>query len=139
MKTMTVNQLSFAGILVVLTIAMRYGLSTLLENREFNMAWVVAATYAISVFAAGWVLGKKDYECLPLYDIGFKFHLITYLVCNVIAELWFLLGFQSSFESVKSVHLTALFWGIGLIIHLIFYLFARKDSIKGIEKSDIFD
>ena len=136
---MTINQLSFAGILVILTIAMRYGLSTLLENMEFNMAWLVVATYAISVFAAGWFLGKKEYESLPLYDIGFKFHLITYLVCNLIGEFWFLLGFQSQVESIKSVHLTALFWGIGLIIHFILYLFARKDSIRGIEKSEIFD
>jgi hypothetical protein len=139
MKTMTINQLTFAGVLIVITIAFRYGLSTILTNMEFTWAWLIAAFYALSVFAAGWVLGKKDYESLPLYDISFKFHLITYLVCNLIAELWFLLGFQSQFESVKSVWLTALFWGIGLIIHFILYLFARKNSIKGIEKSEIFD
>ncbi|MEI7897254.1 MAG: hypothetical protein WCJ26_09480 [bacterium] len=106
MKSLTMNQLSFAGVLVILTIAMRYCLSTLLANMEFNMAWLVAAIYAISVFAIGWFLGKREYESLPLYDIGFKFHLITYVVCNVIAELWFLFGFQSQFERVKSVHLT---------------------------------
>ncbi len=139
MKSLTVNQLKFAGILITITLAFRFGLSALLENMQFIWAWLLAAVYSISIFAAGWVFSKKDYESLPLYDIGFKYHLITYLVCNVIAEVWFLLGFQSSFESIKSVHLTALFWGIGLIIHLIFYLFARKDSIKGIEKSDIFD
>lgn len=139
MKTITINQLTFAGVLIIITIAFRYGLSTLLMNMEFTWAWLIAASYALSVFAAGWVLGKKDYESLPLYDISFKFHLITYLVCNIIAELWFLLGFQSQFESVKSVWLTALFWGIGLIIHFILYLFARKNSIKGIEKSEIFD
>jgi hypothetical protein len=139
MKLLTINQLTFAGILVILTIACHFGISTFLENREFTWVWLIAALFAISVFFAGWYFGKNDYESLPLYDIGFKYHLITYIAFNLITELWFMLGFQSNFESVKSVHLTALFWGIGLIIHFILYLFARKDSIKGIEKSDIFD
>ncbi len=139
MKPLTINQLTFAGILVILTIACHFGISTLLENREFTWVWLIAAIFAISVFFAGWYFGKNDYESLPLYDIGFKYHLITYIVCNLIAELWFMLGFQSQFEGVKTVHLTALFWGIGLIIHFIIFLFSRKDSIKGIEKSDIFD
>jgi len=139
MKSITINQLKFAGSLALLTILFRFALSALLSDMQFTWAWVIAAIYSLSVFITGWILGKKDYETLPLYDIGFKFHLITYIECNLIAELWFLLGFQSHFENVKTVHYTALFWGIGLMIHLILFRYSRKGSIKGIEKSELFD
>jgi len=76
---------------------------------------------------------------LHLYDIGFRFHLATYIICNIIAEVWFLFNMQSEYEDVRTVHLTAIFWGIGLLIHLIIYLATRKNAIKGIKKSDIFE
>ena len=139
MKSFTSNQLKFAGVLVILTITFRFGLSTLLQGMEFTLAWMIAAFYGILVFVAGWYFGKKDYDSLPLYDIGFKFHLVTYIICNLIAELWLLLGFQSQYEPVETVHLTALFWGLGLILHFILFMRSRKNSIKGIEKTDIFD
>ncbi len=139
MKLFTSNQLKFATVLAALLIVFHFGLSTLLKNMEFTWVWLIAAAFAISVFVAGWYFGKKDNDSLPLYDIGFKFHLITYIISNLIAELWFLFGFQSHFEHVKTVHLTAIFWGIGLILHFIIFLYNRKNSIKGIEKSDIFD
>jgi hypothetical protein len=87
----------------------------------------------------GWIFGKRDYQILPLYDIGFRFHLSTYIICNLIAEFWFFLGLQSDYEPTTSVHLTALYWGIVLLIHFIIYLFTRKNAINGIEKSEIFE
>ena len=139
MKSITINQLKFAVSLLLLTILFRFALSASLNDMQFTWVWVIAGLYALSVFITAWIIGKMDYETLPLYDIGFKFHLITYLTCNLIAELWFLFGFQSRFENIKTVHYTALFWGIGLILHFIIFLYTRKDSIKGIEKSEIFE
>jgi hypothetical protein len=139
MKLITINQLKFAGSLFLLTIAFRYGLSSLLETSYFTLVWVLAAGYAIAIFAVAWNFGKKDYEYLPLFDIGFRFHLTTYVVCNLIAEIWFLIGFQSKHENIQAVHITAIAWGIGLLIHFVFYLFARKNAIKGIDKSEIFE
>lgn len=139
MKTFTINLLRFAGVLLLLTVTFRFELSTLLNREEFILVWLICALYALLVFTAGWFFGKKGYEDLPLSDIGFWFHLTTYVICNSIAELWFLLGFQSEYENIKAVHLTVLFWGIGMIIHFIFFLIARSDNIKGIDKSDIFE
>jgi hypothetical protein len=139
MKLFTVNQLRFTTSLFILTIAFRYGLSSLLEASQFTMIWVVAAVYAILVFAVAWYFGKNDYELLPLFDIGFRFHLSTYVVCNMTAEIWYLLGYQSKHENIQTVHLTAIFWGIGLLIHFVYYLLTRKYAIKGIDKSELFE
>ncbi len=139
MKLFTQNQLKFAAVLLILTIGLRFGLSNLLELRQFSTAWILAAVYAVLVFIAGWVFGKKDNEFLPLYNIGFRMHATTYVICNAIAEVWFFLGLNSQYESIKSVHLTVIFWGMGLLLHLILLLLTRKNAIKGIEKSQIFD
>lgn len=139
MKVLTKNQWNFAGLLFVITVLFRFFLSSTLENERFTMVWIVAASYGIAIFIIGWTFGKKDKLTLPVFDIGFKFHLITYVICNFIAELWFLLEFQSRYENVKSVHLTVIFWGLGLLLHFVLFLMSRKFTIKGLKKSDIFD
>jgi hypothetical protein len=106
---------------------------------EFTWAWVIAVIYGILIFATAWHLAKNDYDSHLFSDIGFRLHLLTYLVCNIIAETWFLLDLQSSHESIWTVHLTAIFWGIGLMIHFVLFLIARKNTIRGIDKSEIFE
>ena len=87
----------------------------------------------------GWFYGKKDNETLPLFDIGFRFHFVTYLLFNIVAELWYHFGYPSQLESIKSIHQTAIFWGIGLFVHFIVYLIVRNRTISGIERSEIFE
>lgn len=139
MKALTKNLVLFSISLTILTLLFRFSLSTILHSQQFNGVWIIAILYGIIAFILGWIFGKRDYLILPLYDIGFRFHLATYLICNLIAEIWFLLGLQSDYEKIKSVHLTTIFWGIGLLIHLIIYLITRKNTIKGLDKSEIFE
>jgi hypothetical protein len=139
MKLFTINQLKYAASLVLITIAFRYALSSQLEASQFTLVWVLAAAYAILIYAVAWIFGKKDYESLPLYDVGFRFHLTTYVLCNLIAEIWFYFGLQSKHENIRIIHITAIAWGVGLLIHFLIFLFTRKDAIKGIEKSEIFE
>ncbi len=139
MKFFTKNLLWFSICLFILTIGLRYGLSTMLTGRMFTAVWFLAAGYAIIVFVAGYQFGRKDNENLPLFDIGFRFHLATYIICNVIAEGWFFMGFNSQYEQIRTVHLTALFWGLALLVHFIFYLVTRKQAIRGIHKEELFE
>ena len=111
----------------------------MLQNRHFSGVWFVAAAYGILVFTIAWVFGKRDNLTLPLYDIGLRFHVTTYIICNAIAELWFAFDMQSEYETVKVIHLTAIFWGIGLLIHYTLYLVTRKNAINGIKKSELFE
>ncbi len=139
MKTITINQLTFATLIAILTLAFRFGLSNLLDQRDFLLVWVLAAVYAVLMFISGYVIGKKDHESFPYADIGFKFHLITYVVFVLVSEIWYLLEYNSVYEYIKTVHHTAIFWGIGLLVHYIFFRRTRRNAIKGIDKSEIFD
>jgi len=139
MKLISKNLLIFSGILFFLTVVFRYFLSSMLQNHLFNEAWMLSIIYGIIVFISGWIFGKKDKWHLPLYDIGFRFHLATYLICNSLAEIWHIAGFQSQYEKIKVVHITAIVWGIFLLIHFILYLLTRKNAIEGIKKTEIFE
>jgi predicted neutral ceramidase superfamily lipid hydrolase len=139
MKFITKNLVIFTLLLTFTTVIFRYFLSLTLSLKFFSEVWIIAALYGVIIFAFGWIFGKKDRISLPLYDIGFRFHLTTYLICNTVAEFWYLIGFQSEYENIKNVHLTALFWGIGILLHFVFYLTTRKDSITGLKKDDIFE
>lgn len=139
MKILTKNLLLYSVCLVALTIIFRFSLSSVLQNRLFSNVWIVATVYGVLVFIIGWIFGKRDKLQIPLYDIGFRFHLATYIICNLIAEIWYFLGCQSDFEETCTIHLTALFWGIGILIHFVLYLITRRNAIKGIRRSELFE
>jgi len=139
MKALTKNLLYFMVFFTIGAIVFRYGLSSFLENRAYSLVWIIAVIYFFFNFFIGWYFGKRDHETLPLYDIGFRFHFATYLLFNTVSVLWFLFDLHSQFESIRNVFSIALFWGIGLLIHFVFYLIARKNTIKGLNKEEIFD
>lgn len=136
---MTKHLLYFAIFFFMGALLFRYCLSVTLENRLFNLAWIAGGFYFIFNFLIGWFFGKKEYESLPIHDVGFRFHGVTYLLYHGVAVLWFAFGFHSQFESMNQVYNVALFWGIGLVVHFVCYLFARKKSIKGLSKEDLFE
>lgn len=139
MKALTKNLIYFAIFFFLGVVVFRYSLSYYLENQFFNATIIIAVIYFFYNFGIGWFFGKKDHESLPLYDVGFRFHFVTYLLFNTVSILWFLLGLNSHFENIRVIYITALFWGIGLLIHFILYLVAHKHSINGLNKNDIFE
>jgi len=139
MKALTKNLMYFAIFFFIGAVVFRYSLSHFLENRSYDLVWIIAVIYFFFNFFIGWFFGKRDYESLPLYDVGFRFHFVTYLLFNIISVIWFSLGFHSQFERIGYVYALALFWGTGLLIHFIIYLIARKNSISGLNKEEIFE
>lgn len=139
MKALTKNLLIFSAWLTAFTILFRFGLSSMLQEQLFNTVWILAIAYGVMVFIVGWIFGKRDQLHLPLYDIGFRFHLATYLICNFIAFSWHALGFQSDYENINVVGFTAIYWGTALIIHFVLFLITRKHAISGIKKTEIFE
>lgn len=139
MKALTKNLMNFGIFFFIGAIVFRYSLSHFLDSHSYGLVWITAVIYFFFNFIIGWFFGKRDYESLPLYDIGFRFHFVTYLLFNVVSLAWFSLGFHSHFENIRIVYLTALFWGIGLLIHFILYLIARKNSINGLNREEIFE
>jgi len=139
MKTITPFLLKFALTATVLAIIFRYSLSYGIENESTIIVVLSAILYGVAMFFSGWYFGKKDGEYLPIYDVGFRFHFTTYLIHNIISELWFLFGFNAIYEKAGIVHKTAIIWGVFLIVHFMFFLRARKNSINNLKKEDLFE
>ena len=139
MKTITPYLLKFALTATILTIIFRYFLSYGIENHSTTIIGVSAVTYGAAMFISGWFFGRKDGEYLPIFDVGFRFHLTTYIVHNGISLLWIGLNFGSKYESINLPIMIAIYWGVTLLFHFILYLWARKNSINNLDKEDIFD
>lgn len=139
MKKITPYLVQFAIVSAILTIGFRYLLSSAIQNQTTNLIIAAAIGYALALFIAGWYLGRKDGEYLPFLDIGFRFHVTSFIVHNLISELWFLLNFNAPQENIRVIHLTAAYWAIGLFIHFLFYLLAKRRGINGLSKDEIFE
>jgi hypothetical protein len=140
MKTLiTANLLKFTLATVILTIIFRIGLSTSITNKMTLAVILCSIVYGILMWFNGSYFGRKEYEYLPIYDIGFRFHLSTFLVHNLISILWFVFAFESKYENIKIIYITALIWSAFLFIHLIYYLSIRKSSINNLDKEDLFE
>ncbi len=139
MKTITPYLLRFALTTTLLTIVFRFFLSYGIENQSGIIITTSAVTYGLLMFATGWYFGRKDGEYLPIYDVGFRFHLTTYLIHNGISLLWLGRGFGSKYENLSVSIMVAIYWGIFLLLHFIFYIWARKNSIENLDKEDLFE
>lgn len=139
MKTITPFLLRFALTATFLTIIFRYFLSYGIENQSWTIITLSGILYGVSMFISGWSFGKKDGEYLPIYDVGFRFHLTTYLIHNSLSLLWFVFDFNSHYEKIQTIYLTAIIWGVFLITHFLFFLWARKNSINNLNKEDLFE
>jgi hypothetical protein len=140
MKTfITPNLIKFTVTTIILTVIFRICLSASLTNNITVAVIISAITYAVLMFFNGSYFGRKEYEYLPFYDIGFRFHFSTFLSHNIISILWFVFGFESHYENIKTIYITALIWSIFLIIHLVYYLSIKKSSIKNLNKEDLFE
>jgi len=138
MKFVTKNLTYFAVVSTALTLVFRFALSALLA-KECSYYFIPAILYSLSMTAAGWFFGRKDGRELPIYDVGFRFHLATYVQYFVATSVWFLLGFNAEVEKWESKLITALVWGFFLAVHFIFYLIFKKRAIDGLKKKDLFD
>ncbi|WP_257666763.1 hypothetical protein [Parapedobacter tibetensis] len=139
MKDLTPYLIRFSIVAAVSTVAFRYFLSYGIENNSAEVIIFAATLYGVALFTVGWYFGRNDARHLPILDVGFRFHLMTYLVHIVISELWFLAKMNSSLESAQTVHLTALYWGIFVLIHFILFRLARRKSIRGLDKTELFE
>lgn len=139
MKSITPYLLKFALSATTLTLSFRFLLSYFLGREQFTSAIIFAVIYAVLMFSAGWYFGRKDNEYLPIYDVGFRFHLTTFIIHNGLSESWYLLGYNSKYEHINSVHITLLIWSGFLILHFIFYMVSRRNAIHHLDKTDIFE
>jgi|SRR5690606_14254758 len=139
MKTITKYLVQFAIAASFLTLLFRISLSYGVENQSNWIVVLSSVIYGLAMFVTGRYYGQKDEKHLPVLDIGFRFHLTTFLVHNVISYLWLLCGFASQYEKIIALNIVLLIWGSILIVHFVVFLFTRRKAIKDLDKEDLFD
>ena len=134
-KTLT----QFIVSITLITVVFRMTLSSLLNSELYDYVFIPPVIYFISMFLAGRYFGKKDYEFLPIGDIGFRFHLSPFIVFFLVSYTINYMGYMSQREPRRILDITLMIWGIFLIVHFIYYLNAQKTTIKGLDKNDLFE
>jgi hypothetical protein len=137
--TITKPLIQFIVVTTILTVLFRISLSELLNRQLWNYVFIPPVIYFISMFLTGRYFGKKDYEFLPIGDIGFRFHLSTFVVFFTVSYSMYYLEYMSNSEPRGILDTTLLIWGILLFTHFVFYQKSKRNNIRGINKEDIFE
>ncbi len=136
MKIFTKSFTSFIIFAAIFTIIFRASLSALLNNESYIMVWVAAVAYGILMFVIGVYFGKRDSIESVIYNLFLRWNGGTFIVFGIISYVWMLFGNPAPSESLGVLNITMIIWAtIGVVV----YLIMRHYSIKGIEKSEIFD
>lgn len=136
MKFLTLRLGQFSISALLLTILFRYALSLSIGAANTPMILLCAIGYLCLMALSGWYFGGKDVDENDIHDIGFRFHLVTYVLCVGCRYASEYIGWDSG--SLKVFTIAAISWGIGLLIHFVFFLIEQKNTIKGYAKEDIF-
>ena len=140
MKTIITRPISlFILIITLFTILFRISLSEFLNEQLWNFVFIPPMIYFILMYVSGRFFGIKEYKYLPIGDVGFRFHLSTFLVFFIVSYTMYHYGFMSKWETREILDITLLIWGTILFTHLIFYLKSKRNNIKGMNKEDIFE
>ena len=128
--TITKPLVQFILVTTLLTILFRISLSELLNNQLWNLVFIPPLIYFILMYVSGRFFGIKEYEYLPIGDIGFRFHLSTFVVFFTVSYSMSYLEYMSSSEPKGIIDTTLLIWGILLFSHFVFYQkFKRNNKI----------
>lgn len=137
--TITKSLIQFITVTTFLTVIFRISLSEFLNEQLWSFVFIPPLIYFILMYVSGRYFGIKEYKYLPIGDIGFRFHVSTFIVFLIVSYLMYYLGYMSNSEARGILDITILIWGIFLIIHMILFFKSKNDNIKGINKEDIFD
>lgn len=137
MRIFTLRLGQFAICALFATILFRYILSLCIGMNSWTMSILCSIVYFCSMFLCGWLFGKKDSVDNGIHDIGFRFHAVTYILCISMSYLAYLFDWNT--ENLGSILITAITWGLVLLVHLILFIIEQKKTIKGYAKDDIFE
>ena len=108
-------------------------------THQSTMAIILAPVlYFAMMFGSGWYFGKRDGEYLPILDIGFRFHLTTYMIHNLVSILWIEMGFGSEHEDIHVTLMVAMFWELFFDTSAMVFT-NEKNSINDLDKEDLFE
>lgn len=133
MKTFTKHQKLFAGIALLATLVFFSSLQAAIDARQWETIRWWAIGYAATLFLSGLVLGYSDQGKQRLYNTGFRYHWITFVIVSSIQLIGVVLPFTAFQWKWTWPALVA--WGLGLMIH---YL-ASRQSINNYSAEELFE
>lgn len=135
MMELSRNLKIFGALGILYSLVFHYYYSGYVAGGEWNNVILAAVLYGVCMFATGLFLGAKDPVRDTRMDQGFQYHLVTYIVVNGTGILWALVGLSAERETVGVAFLTALSWGMGLLVHFL----VVRHFIKGMPRKDVFE
>lgn len=136
MKIFTKGYTTFLVLASILTLIFRVFLSKLLLNQSFTMVWVVAAIYGLLMFTSGFASGERDKHEFSLTQSFVRWNGGTYIVWGLISYLWMFFGNPAPTEKLNTLNIAMIIWAI---IGTMVYLIIKYSTIKGVDKSEIFE
>ena len=119
--TITKSLIQFITVTTFLTFIFRISLSEFLNEQLWSFVFIPPLIYFILMYVSGRYFGIKEYKYLPIGDIGFRFHVSTFIVFLIVSYLMYYLGYMSNSEPRGILDITISIWGIFLIIHMILF------------------
>jgi len=132
---MTINLKYFSGLAIFFSATFFHYLTTALKAHTFGNIWWFALLFGVLLFAAGFLLGRRDLVRMSRSDLGFQYHLMTFIIVNLIGITWFFVSMGINKATLLNALCQCVPWGIGLLIH---YYYSSK-TIKGMNKEELFD
>lgn len=130
--------LRFIGVIALWNILFRFSLSYVLENEFWIGAIVPPVIFFLTMYQTGRYFGLKQWNDLPM-NTSFTYHLSNFVVFFLVSYGFYFSGLLSKYEPISSLNYTLVFWGIGLIVHFLYYWKEMKNSIKGLDRDQLFD
>ena len=135
MLVLSRNLKIFGALAILYSIVFQFYYGEYVAGSDWNNVAIAATLYGVFMFATGLFIGAKDPIRGTRMDQGFQYHLVTYIVVNGTGILWALAGLSPEGESVGVAFLTALSWGVGLLVHFL----VVRHFIKGIPRGNVFE
>ena len=131
---MTKNLKYFSGLTMIFSALFFYNLHSALQTQSYDNIWIFAVLYGAILFCTGLFLGYKDSVRKSRADLGFQYHLMTFIIVNGIGIPWMFISIGLKTETLLSASIQFVSWGIGLFVH---YYFSSR-SLKGMNKEEVF-
>lgn len=133
MQKFSIPQAFFSVLTIGASIVFYYLLDHYIHRKEFSSIMELSVVYSMALLLSGLLCGLFERAHLVRYDIGFRYHVLTFIGANSV--VLFLVFFVNGSNFTISYFLIQLLcWGFGLFIH---YLSIRK-NIKDYSASEIF-
>ncbi len=147
MRVFTKRLWQFAGCALAVSIAFHCVLNFCMGSYVLGCV-LLSVAYFCMMYFMGWYFGRKDNLENNIYDIGIRWHVVTFLICNGLSYLFWYLFFCESRNGVsrdvagsvlEGINWSVLVWSMFLAVHFLAFLFTRKNAIKGYSKDEIFE